>query len=352
MKQQLFALSLFAIAKLCSATSDYSSDYEEESSRNCDYSCCIPEQNGCIDCICFTPQFYDLQCDCGIFFSVDFLYWYAEETNLAYALEIEAMEQEITNVFFLTPKSRKYFHTNWDPGFRIGLGWNTACDGWDIYTHWTYYQNKKRNSSSVENFFFERGSQVSFIFPDIGQSALINPWTNADFSTLTFNKISAKWRFYLNSIDLELGRKYWLSKCFALRPYAALRGAWTKVRFNTFSFLNNAAPNGASALAQFKDRFKNTYWGVGFLTGLQPTWYFASCFALFGNIDFALIAGELKNNKRERYFFETFSDPSTSVINADFTNHFHDEFFAFQPIVDLAIGVRFERTWCNNRYQS
>ena len=114
--------------------------------------------------------------------------------------------------------SIKNLETKWDPGFRIGLGWNIAILGWDLYLHWTYFHNSEVDSTSVDSFHGP--------IPDIGKNAFINPWVNASFTTfndLFFNQISTKWKLNLNSIDLELGHKYWLNSTFVMRPYTGMR---------------------------------------------------------------------------------------------------------------------------------
>jgi hypothetical protein len=222
----------------------------------------------------------------------------------------------------------------WDPGFRVGLGWDTECDGWDVGVFWTWMKNSSCNSSRSSN--------------DIG---LTNPWvdpfmylflneTEAGGNSY-FDKIRAKWRLTFNQVDLEIGRKYWSSRCFALRPYAALRGAWWKTRFNTQSQLTTDELS-----VSFQDKFTNESWGVGFLGGLQPTWYFCSTFALYSNFDVALIWGELKTKKHEDYLL--------IAEGAEFPilNSWKGTFSQVTPMLDTAIGLRWEETWCCDRYRT
>ncbi|NGX59142.1 MAG: hypothetical protein KR126chlam3_00289 [Chlamydiae bacterium] len=216
--------------------------------------------------------------------------------------------------------------------------------------------------------------------PFLGSSEeffLINPWINASFHGdteapfLSFDKINAKWRLSFNSVDLELGRKYWLSKCFNLRPYAGLRGAWTRTTFRTKSLRNisfeiEIKPNiGPDILsdevldANFKDRFKTRNWGAGLLGGIQPTWYFCSNFALYSNLDMALLWGECENKKREKYQTITIStkispnqgDPIT-FTDPSYRNLSKSKFFQMNAILDLAIGLRWEEYWCCEQYRS
>lgn len=341
------------------ATSLFQKGFSEYS--NCDFcNNCVCECSSCndfeepkdaIDCICYTPAYYNLQCAFGIFLDIEFLYWYASETNLAYALKAEGVpltfpQENISSPpTGLFPKSLKYLKTKWDPGFRLGLGYNSACDGWDFYANWTYYRNKTSNSSSV---IF--GNINLPYFPEESQFALINPWTTYTSIDVFFptsnlrswKKVSAKWKFYVNVIDFEIGRKYMPSECFSLRPYAGVRGAWTKTHFSTFSnmpFTSLDAFDIQSFQEQFDDFFRNKFWGVGVLAGLQPQWNLWRCFAFFANVDGALLWGKFTANKNFKYIF-TRNSASQTLRNTSKAN-----FSMMQAIIDLAIGIRLERTW-------
>jgi len=85
MKHPLIALTLLAAAPLSAGYHDQPNQYESEDNCYSCNPCCTPQPKKCIDCECYTPAFYDLQCDWGLFLSVDLLYWYARETNLNYA---------------------------------------------------------------------------------------------------------------------------------------------------------------------------------------------------------------------------------------------------------------------------
>lgn len=318
--------------------------------NDCCKPCCVPEPKKCIDCECYTPKYYDLQCDMGLFASVDFLYWFARETDLEYAVKVTNVRPTSPLPFgtdALTPLSTQYLDTKWDPGFRVGLGWNGKCDGWDLYLNWTYYHNKKSNSTSVPASYINQGDTR---FPAPGQNALINPWLDANSIAATlfsFDRISAHWMLNLNQIDLELGRRFWLSESFSLRPYTGIRGAWTKTTFRTNSFRNVANLITTAVIPipgpfNFKDQFINHAWGVGILGGIQPVWHFTSNFQLFSNVEAALIFGKLRSRKNELYH----------VGASLFNNNWHSNYFGMQTILDLALGLRWEETWSCDRYRT
>ena len=234
----------------------------------------------------------------------------------------------------------------WDPGCRVGLGFNSQCDGWDCYLSWTYMHNNRKQTSKVPRF-------DSAIFTELssGTNVLTSPWDygfgGIDFDEVEapmYDKIVSKWRLNYNMFDLELGRKYWLSECFNMRPFTAIRGGWTRTRFNVSNEANYlGAPSFSTNVT-----FQNKIWGVGIVGGVQPTWYFSPCFALFANADFALLWGRDDMNKSES--IERGQHPSSiTVFNTNYSMDSSTD--SMQAVLDLALGFRVENTFCCNRYR-
>ncbi len=288
------------------------------------------------ECICYTPQYYDLKCDCGLFVSVDFLYWYASESCLSYAIETEGIDSG--SQIILSPQKFKNFGVDWDPGVRVGVGSYVGCDGFDLYLNWTYYHNSKKNSDSVPEF---QDVQV-------GTRVLCNPWLINSSLFPSFDSIRAKWDFRINQLDLELGRRSWLSPCFNMRPFIALRGAWTDTLFTLNSSRTSGSFENLIQDVTAKDRLKNTFWGVGFLAGLQSSWYFTQCLSLYGNFDIALLWGEYDfRHKAKTLQVNT----STGTITRSFDVESKSDFSAMQAIFDMGIGLSYETTFCDCRYR-
>jgi len=327
---------------------------------NEDNSCCSRDQScqtnncQCIDS-CYTLPFYDLQCDCGFFATVDFLYWYAKDSNLVFAQKTTADRIQEAESFLILPAyynmPNKVFHMDekWDPGVRVGIGWNTFCDGWDLYVNWTFFSNKSKKSESVSPIANGSESQL-----------LLNPWANPIFGTdfhldpfdtafygfaPVYTVVKASWKERLNIIDLEIGRKYWLSQCMTMRPFMGLRGAWDRNRFNIFSRLENVT---MGAISTNLVKFKNNFWGVGAIVGFQPNWYFTSCFSFFGNADIGLLWGRCENKRNESISLRLLELDATP-INIPAANGDTSSMLA---ILDLAIGMRFESNFCCDRYHA
>jgi hypothetical protein len=336
----------------------------------------------CIDCECFIPKYLLLQ-GCDTFVSVDVLYWFAREKNLYYAVDGTMVSTGTerapadTELFLFGYVADKYktLETKWAPGVRVGAGWSSECNDWDAEISWTYYHNEKKNSTSVPPFAFQnRSPPMLMAMPGPGQSALLNPW--ADQSALFpitaanppnssrvvfFPRIDAKWTLTLNSIDLDIGRTFWVRECFTFRPYAGIRGAWTRTQFETKSLYINtvSGSSGATALQTATDltainRFTDHFWGVGMHVGIEPTWIFCCNWSLFADFNAALIYGKARSKKREDYQGSVLTTPATSAPNG-FVNYDHDpslSFFSMQPIFDLGMGIRWEQSWCCERFYS
>ncbi|HSX12187.1 MAG TPA: Lpg1974 family pore-forming outer membrane protein [Rhabdochlamydiaceae bacterium] len=322
------------------------------SDSSCCKPCCVPKPKKCINCECYTPAFYESNgCDNGLFITADFLYWYGKETNLAYASKEMTVPQSIGSTgSIIVQEKTKHLGAKWAPGFRVGIGMETDCDGWDYYLNYTWYHSKKTDETSVASNF---GTSASPFNPLVGQEALLSPWINiniANGSTATFftpylfNRISAEWKLTLNDLVFELGRKFWLSKCFVMRPYAALRGAWVRRDFEVMSIRDNTP--AAGALARFKSDFLDRFWGVGMELGLQPEWYFSERFAVISNFDAALLWGRFRNRKKE--------DDVTQAITmpVDYHRTSSNIFSKMQAIFDLMVGFRWDETWACNRYRT
>lgn len=341
MQKLLLALGIFSITSLSAEPAALAVQ------ETCPVSVpeCTPQPSICPEC--YVPSYYDLQCASGLYLYGDFFYWYANEDNLSPCMTVRGVADVAPGSGIaqtvLAAVEVNHLNTKWKPGFRVGLGYNTLHDGWDVETNYTWYQNKKHRSFSVPAF----GSTLYPNNPAAGQLGFIDPWINPDliasivpFTYPEFDTVKSLWTLKLNQIDLDLGRKFLLSKSMAMRIYAGARGIWFTTRFNNIAssiavFSSNFTNN------IFSDKFKTRAWGVGLLGGFEPEWHFCRNFILFTNLDAALLWGKYRANKKEDY---TSLNP-TGVQTINYHNSFTNRFFKMQAILDLSIGLRWEETW-------
>ncbi len=289
-----------------------------------------------------------MSCDCGFFLSVDFLYFYGAETNVSYATKGETIPFSTDSVssttnYLFTPTSVQHLDSKWDPGVRVGLGWNTDCDGWDLSFYWTYYRNTSKQSRTVDN--------PTNLFPADQAYAFISQWGNPAANTDgVYNSASGNWKFTYNNFDLVMGKRYWLSKCFTLRPFTGLRGTWTDTDFSA-TLSRDVYLSTATAVNSYseKDAFENETWGVGFVAGFEPTFFFTPCFSLYGSADMSLAWGNHTVKKTETYL-GSLVDGTTSSVAIDTFSKSSSSYYYMLPALDLGLGLRWENYYCSNEY--
>ncbi len=299
----------------------------------------------------YPPQDYHLQCDWGLFLTVDFLYWYANESNLVWG-----SKTKVKNFGGLkgvaAPIRHFHFDTEWSPGVRFGIGKNIGCDDWDLFLNWLYIHN-----SATDSAHFPWGENP---IPDIGQDAIYNPWAYGSWFNESFwQNGTSSWALNFDLMDFELGRKLWLSPCFTLRPFAGLRGTWlhTRYRIKTnsampgFTQFNPALITTAQFIPFFQENanfIRNNYWGIGLLGGLQPTWAICNNLFIFGSWGGSLVWGRFFGSNLVRARFQgVLISPGDGEIPREFSlkNHEKEGFHRIQAMLDLALGLHWEASW-------
>jgi hypothetical protein len=115
---------------------------------------------------------------------------------------------------------------------------------------------------------------------------LITDW----FDGTAFSTASAKWKLDYNTVDMEVGRNFFISKKITLRPHVGVRGAWIHQKYNTE--YGGMAFDGAPGLVGNESMHaKNNFSGVGIRGGADFLWHFDSHWSLFSDLSAALFYG-------------------------------------------------------------
>jgi len=226
---------------------------------------------------------------------------------------------------------------------------NTSCDGVDFSLFWTYYKNEKSNTASVPS---KNAESVT----DAGTELIQSYWaTNASPSDGSYSSAKATWQFRLNSFDFEMGRRYWLSRCFTLRPFLNLKGAWTETKLDLNlqgKFPGEGMEDGILHLAE--ESYKNNYWGAGIGGGIQATFYVTTEFSFYSSFKYDLLWSKFKG-KVDENTLEAKTDPNDLntivAINRELMVTPKWEEYGMQPIVESSLGIRYESRFCCDRYQ-
>jgi len=216
-----------------------------------------------------------------------------------------------SNQYLFDVGSEIRLESRWDPGFRIGTGWNTDFDRWDVFVDWTWYKSHPSESKERKDLIFP--TLLGFL-----------PVSWAPTTTTTFSSFSASWRILHNAADLELGRAYYMTKAFSLRIHCGLRGSWINQKAKN-SFLNPILPT--TILTQTK----NNFWGIGPRIGINGQWHIAeSDWSVLGKASTSLLMG-----KTRARFQVTGIQPSLTLPLEDFK----DNLDLFAPNFQIFLGV-------------
>jgi len=268
----------------------------------------------------------------------EFLWWFGQITDLSYALKGQTIplgdNLNPNQISQWVPSTKQEFDWSWDPGCRVGLGVITNYDGWDVYSDWTYFYNSLADSSSVPVF---DNSDLTSLALQPGIEALTSSWfinPNNDF----LQRISSRLSLQFNQIDLQLGRKYWISHRLSLHPIAGLRGYWASMHFD----VKGSRPlRPAATFFETASQFKQKSWAVGLLTGLNGSWHFTRNWSLFTDLALALTYGKYWV-KRESSQFEV---DQNNVVLSNISATTRNTIYQTQPFVDLALGFRWEEVF-------
>lgn len=255
--------------------------------------------------------------NCGGFYvSADFLYWRAENHGFSYAYELETTVPVGLNVGNVIR-----IHPDWDPGFRIGFGWNTNYDFWDVFLNYTWYRNNSSESRTSTNGF-------------------IHLWPLSNATSGQFGTVTASSRFMMNMGDLEVGRLMYVTKSIAIRPHWGAKGGTLHQKFkDNFSGVVVGGNN-----SDFRFNGRNNYWGIGPRTGVHGEWHLNRGFSLLGKVAGALLYGKTKTNSLSRFI-----DIGDTFFTLD--RSYTDDFYQLVPNLQMSLGFMWQTCfWCEKMF--
>lgn len=257
-----------------------------------------------------------------LFITADLLGWQAHESGLPLFIENESTSVDLSDA------DVKGFDWKWNAGCRVGIGYNTPHDGWDLSATWLHFNThaKERGKADSDEVLWPTLTHPDEAIaggPQIGSSA--------------FQKSKARWTMNLNQIDLDLGREFYVSKWLSLRPHVGMRTAWLNqklnVKYNRTSNLDGTFNSGIDDHIEMRTDF----WGLGLETGLDTQWGLGSGWSIYGNAAFAFLYGFHEPDREDELSFGTKFD----WVDMDWS------FRTTRAIADLQLGLRWD-SWTDD----
>ena len=261
-----------------------------------------------------------------LFFVAEFLYWTARLDSFTYAKSGIGDSAEHHHV------SSGHSHSidwSWDPGFKVGMGWETDHGGWDIQLKYTWYYN--RVTGKTDHTPLYPGFTIAF---------------NKLSVLLPIGSATADWNLHYQIADLELGRNYLINRFLKLRPFIGIKGTWQNQNLKTtFTHVPIVPFLGITDFYHVKARLHQEIWGGGFVFGLNTSWQFANWCSFYG--DFAASAMWLSYDLDRK---DTFTVDLPAFPLSFTTANIKDNLSNIKPLFEWGIGVRFETYFYSNRF--
>lgn len=232
----------------------------------------------------------------------------------------------------------------WKPGAQVKLGYILPChDQWDVALTWTYLHSKAHNSVSVQNFNPFSTSSSTVLRPS---------WTPILLGSIA-DHAAANWRLNFNTLDLSLGRNFFIGRFLSFHPYLGIRAVWIdqnyKVKYHSaFSYSDET---GDSHLLFQNSQLKahNDFWAVGLLLGTDLKWAFHRNFSLIGKAAGSLVGGDFDLTQKIHGGFIAGSadgpviNPETVVLKQDNNS--------LRPNLEGQIGLEWQMFFKENKYR-
>lgn len=226
-----------------------------------------------------------------VYLTGEWLYWRTRQEGMEFA-------------------TSKQIEFDFQSGFRAGLGAHLpSFDGWEIYVNYTYFNPQHSHSAhgALYPLFLFQGSGIS------GNAVA---------------EAHGHWRVKFQSLDVEFGKAYYLTKTLAFNPFFGLKGAWIEQHAH-FQYQGGYIPVGQT----FRTHFENDFKGAGPLLGTEMNWQLGAGFSLFGDIAAALIIGHFDNEQQQHQL----GDQEVVHLDSDFN--------LVSPVLQLVGGVAWDRNF-------
>jgi hypothetical protein len=257
--------------------------------------------------------------DCSaVFINGEFLYWTVSEGALDYALVTKSSSGE--SALSSARGDFKKAKFDWDPGFRVALGYYHREKLMNVWGEYTRLRVKNSNSATKPDD------------PDL--------YLNGTFYQVLNVLESARSHIRMNYdlVDFLVARVFIPNPHLRLRLLGGLTSAILKQRWNVKYY------DEESFMTETKNKWK--FFGGGVKIGLGIDWFWTHDFYLTGKSTFALLIGKYKNYAIQR----TTLDPSDFDINVPFRDSKYDH---YRPTftAQFIIGPSWQKTFSCSRIE-
>lgn len=216
---------------------------------------------------------------------------------------------------------------DWNPGVRVGFETYLNHDLWSLDATWTYIRIKVDSSHGLP-----QGNTNGFLLPLYGT-------TGYPFSSYDIKNASARWSGDLNTLDLKIGKPFYITRYFISKPFFGIRGAWIDQNYHVRYFTDFQ-----TFLAPFTKAnvfLKNDFWGVGFRGAYEGSLLLGKNFSIYAKAAFSLLFSKFHISQN------TENKLPSNVWDYDLNN----VFYRISSNTDLCLGISYSTFFEKNKYK-
>ncbi len=221
---------------------------------------------------------------------------------------------------------------SWNPGFKVCLGQILPYDGWDLKTQWTYYHG---DLTDLKKDFSSTTQPAGVGIVPLWYYPLLAPFSSN--TPMRYASAKADWGLNLNTIDLEVGRLFFISKSLLVRVATGVKGAATHqnyaVHYNgSTGILLNASTSTEYTILNSQFSYRQKTWNVGPRSSIESKWPLDYGFSLIANGAFSLM---YSNYHTVTQFQE---DVASTDQNPLATLKRKETFHLLSPVIEAQLG--------------
>lgn len=280
------------------------------------------------------PLDLGLNCPRDFYIHVDGLAFQAKQDGMDFAIEDATSSAGVPTAPLNAGKVVGFSNDNsdwdWNPGMRFGFGFFLDHDAWNIDFNWTWLNitdYKHASASTAGNL-------------------LVPLWmlgSSDDTAGCFGSTASAVWKAHYNTIDLSLGKPFYVSRYFVVNPSFGLRGGWIDQHFS----VHYGSPVGSSGTVHHGD---NHFWGVGLRMGVASEWVVGKGWCLFANAFASTMASKFEIKQR-MVLPTSVTTHSNAITSTNDGFDFDYDYYQNTPNTEMAVGVAWSKYFDRSKYR-
>ncbi|MCP5492298.1 MAG: MOMP family protein [Chlamydiales bacterium] len=215
-------------------------------------------------------------------------------------------------------------------GFTVGLGYNFNFDGWDIQSNYARLSSGGSKSASVN---------CNGVVIPLRAAICPFPEDTVQQSSFWATRAKSKYNIEYNTVDLQMGRSYFLSSTLSMRPSFGIKAAFIDLKQATRYCGGSDDHDDVFCDVQMISlgsdvlsiRETSDFSGIGPEVSMQSKWFLGKGFSFFAEALGALLYGYFDVDRNEKL-----NSNDTSRIDLSANTH------RLVPMAQLQSGVAYD----------